>query len=134
GTGVVLADVDAEGGGKRLPQADLRRLPGQGGRDLRIDQPRRERVRILADDLEVLTAAVQHPGRARPRERGEERREIEARQTVDARRHAVRRDLHEAELRIVGSLANELGIERYELRSAELGDQLVQRFVVVDQA
>src|SRR5690606_29250039 len=118
---------------ERFPQADLRGMTDERGGDLGVDQPYGEHVRVLADDLEVLTAAVQHPRRAGPRERGEERRKIEVREAVDAGRHAVRRDLHEAELRVIGSLSNELRIERHELRPPELGDELAQCRVAVDQ-
>src|SRR5690606_39539614 len=107
-------------GREDLAKPDLRGAPGQRRGDLRVDEFGRQHPREPVDDLEILTAAVQHPRQARPREPRKERAEIESRETIDAPHAILGRDLHETKLREVRALANELGIDRDERRALEL--------------
>jgi hypothetical protein len=106
-----------------LDEARQRREPEaeEGGRDLGVEEARRTGAALLAEDLEILlgrmadeqTVAVEHGG---------ERLDVD-RERIDHGDLVRRRHLEEGELRKVGLLAMELGIERNRGRARKAIEQ-----------
>src|SRR5690606_13857455 len=106
-----FAELDADEAREQVLKPDLRREAEQARGDLRIDEPRRQAPRSLPDDLEILARAVNEPGRGRAEERAVKRLEVEGCQAVDGCDRVRGRELHEAELRVIGLLADELRVD-----------------------
>ena len=109
-----LAERDVHRALEQRLEAELRRPADERRADLRVDETRRQPRRALPDHLEILARAVQHPGPVGAEQPLEQRREVERRETVDARRVLAGRDLDQAQLRVVGLLADELRVDRDE--------------------
>ena len=110
----------------------MRRITRERGGHLRVDEARRHSPRALEDHLEILPSAVQHPCEARVEQPRVERLEVELGEAVDAGYLLAGADLDEAQLRVVGLLAHELGIDGGDRRRGEHGDESLESGVVVD--
>ena len=82
----------------------------EAGGDLGVEQALRDGAAGEVEDLEVLVGGVQHRERVAVEDLGE-RREVD-RERVDQDQAAVPGELHQRDLRVVGALAVELGVER----------------------
>ncbi len=82
------------------------------GRDLRIEDRMRKDAAEMPDDLDVLARGVEHLHHALVGHQREEGREVQPRRfRVDDHRFVAAGDLDDAELRPVGRLPHELGID-----------------------
>ncbi len=88
---------------------------------------RRDLAGEVPEDLDVLACGVkdlEHPGIG---EEPEQRCQIDARgERIDRGMALVTRQLDQAELRIVGPIAHELGVERHERLVRERATELLQ--------
>ncbi len=77
----------------------------------------------VEDDLDVLARRVEDLGHLLVAHQREERREVDVgRQRIDQRGDAGRRHLDQADLRPIGGLADELGVDGDEFALLESGD------------
>ena len=90
--------------------ADLRGEAGERRGDLRVEQ-RCHGAEQRREHLEVLPPGMQHLRGAARAQRRAQRPQVLERERVDAHRAAARGELQQAELRPVGALAHELGVE-----------------------
>ena len=114
---------------------DLLAEPERHGRDLRIEQRMRGAARQVEDDFEILAARMKDLQYVLVVDQQvEERREI---QTIclgiDGRGFFRIGDLHQAQVRPIGILAHEFGVDCDEVGLGEALAQLQQRVAVGDQ-
>jgi hypothetical protein len=109
-----------------------RREAEEAGRELGVEQDRRDGAARPLEDLEVLAGGV-HDGGTGPLEHRAERGDVD-REGVDQRQAARPGDLHEGDLGEVRPLAVELGVDRVGGLTRQVGDDLRERGVVVDPA
>jgi len=112
GAGLVLAELDPE---QRLHERRVRQAradPGEDRGDLRVEQRPRRGPGGAAKDGHVAGARMQDLAGAGGAEERRERRQVADPRRVDERDLARRGDLDDAELRAVGPLEHELGVER----------------------
>ena len=82
------------------------------GRDLGVEDRVRNHLGAVPDDFDVLAGGMEHLQHLLVRHQLEERLEVDARrQRVDHHRLVARRQLRHAEQRVVGGLAEELGVD-----------------------
>ncbi|MGY3649014.1 hypothetical protein ACVWW2_004305 [Bradyrhizobium sp. LM4.3] len=85
------------------------------GRDLGVEHRVRNDVGLVPDDLDVLAGGVEHLQHALVGHQLEERLEVDALgQGVDDDRFLGAGHLHHAQQRVIGGLAQELGIDCYD--------------------
>ena len=94
--------------------------------DLGVEQRRRHLAGEMEEDFDVLARGVEDLGDIGIRHQLEQRRQIDARrQRIDGHGFLGPGDLHQAELRPIGLVAHELGVDGDELMpalaAAELG-------------
>ena len=126
---VALAELHLERAREQALEPHLRRPADQRGCDLRVDEPRRHALGPLPDHLEILTRAVQHPGAVGAEQLRVQGAQVERRQAVDARRVVARRDLDQAQLRVVRLLADELGVDGDQRARGDRVDERCERRV-----
>ncbi len=104
--------------------------PVKPGRDLGVEEVGRHGAALELEDLEVLVGGVQHGDLRAPQDLGE-RRHVD-RQRIDEHELARPGQLHQGELREVGALPVELGVERVGVDRAEGRDDVAEPGVGVD--
>ncbi len=119
GACLALVDRMPELPGDELRIADLWRKPQQRRGDLRVEQGAGHRAARLQQHLEVLSRGMQDLQFRAVLQQFVQRREVQADERVDQVAVGFRGDLHEAELRVVGALAHELGVEREPVRTPQ---------------
>ena len=103
-------------------------------RDLRVEQRLRHEFAEIPDDLEVLARRVENLHHRAVRHQRHERGEVHAlRERVDKDRLVRRGHLDQAELRIVGGLAQEFGVYRDEGVRSEAAARCGERIGRGDQ-
>ncbi|MDH3418511.1 MAG: hypothetical protein OEM78_03495 [Gammaproteobacteria bacterium] len=129
---VALVELDAEHIGDDVLQAYLRGIANQSRRDLRVDERGRQSLCVLKDDLEILPTAVHDPRALVAQQAVVQGAEIDVGETIDAGDRIASRDLNQTQLRVIGLLADELGVEWYRVDVGELIEKTIQQRVVVD--
>ncbi len=119
GAGLSLVDRVPELAGDQFGIADLRRQAEQCSRHLRVEHRARHSAARVQQRLEVLAGRVQDLGSRPVGEHRVQRPEVEARQWIHQVAIGVARHLHQAQLRRVGALAHELGVEREARRALQ---------------
>ena len=114
-----LSIVAAGQRGDQRVVADLVAEAGHHGGDLGVEQRRGHGAEALQEDLDVLPRGVEHLHHRGVGEQRAERGEVEPfGLRVRSRHLGVAGQLHDAELRPIGALAHELGIDGDEFLAA----------------
>jgi len=127
-----LRELDAEDLPDELGVADLRREAEEGGSLLRVECRRERRAGQRQQRLDVLARRVQQLRATVVRQLPRERAAVRDRKRVDEDNLAADRGLDQAELREVGALANELGIDGERRRGRPRIDASGERRGVAD--
>ena len=127
GERVALLQVHAAQAVHQRPVADLLGVAQKSGRHLGIEQGRRQNAQLAIEDLQILASGVEelHDGRV-GKQRGEHLHVLDGEGIHDGH-FRIRSQLNEAEVRIVGLLAQKLrinGQDRRRGRSAHEGLQV----------
>ncbi len=102
--------------------------------DLRVEQRSGHRAARVEQDLDVLARRVQDFQSRTVEQQLVQRRQVEAGQRVDQPAVGFGGNLHEAELRVVGALPHELGVEREALRTVQPEQGRLECGRLVDQS
>ena len=103
------------------------------GRDLAVEQRIGQHAALQEEDLDVLPRRMQHLDDVGPPDQLVEGRQVDAgRQGIDDALDARRRHLDQAELGIIGLVAQEFGIQRQIGRLRQFGHKGLKRFVRFD--
>ena len=123
-----LVDGAAGQGGDQRVVADLVAEAGDHGGDLGVEQRAGHVAEAEDEDLDVLAGGVEHLHHRRVGEQVAERGEVDVGgQGVDHRDLVVAGELHDAELRPVGALAHEFGVDGDEFFRGEAGAEGLER-------
>ena len=109
-----------------LGVTDLRGQPGETGGDLRVEDRVRQ-AREWQQNLQILARGVHHLEHRGGGEYAGERREFPQGKRVDAGRDAPRRQLHQAQLRAIGTLAQKLRVEAYARLRGQMRGEFLER-------
>jgi len=117
-----LVDLVAGEMGNQIGVAHLLAHAERHGGDLRVEHGRRCAADEIVENFQILPAGVDQLQQSLVIQHGEEGRQIHPRcQRVDRGRLLVAGKLQQAQLRIVGVLAHELGVDGDEGATGEAG-------------
>ena len=118
-----LGQLDPEQAPGELRIADLRGESRERGRDLRIKHGAHQ-PDGRQQNLEILPRGMHHLHDPKRRERAGDRAELGDRDRVDAYGVVARRHLYQAQLRAIGALAEEFGVETDARVPREAGGEI----------
>jgi len=130
---VAFFQLDAQQPGHEPGEPRLLRVAQQGCGDLGIEHRRRDLAGQVVEDLQVLPGGMEHLGDPGVLHEREQAVEIVQRQRVDAGQEPGGRDLHQAQPRPVGLLADELGVDGEPVGLCQSVEGLFEGGGVVDQ-
>jgi hypothetical protein len=103
------------------------------GGDLGVEQRVGQHAALQVEDLDILPRRMQHFHNVRPRDQLVERLEVQPRrQRINDAFHPRRRDLDQAQLGVIGLVAQEFGIQRQVGSARQLGQERCKVFVILD--
>ena len=93
---------------------------------MRIKDRGRRDARLMMQDRDILRARMEYLHAVLVGENGDERREIRDRERIDDGGNRSVIELQQAELRVIGLLAHELGVNGEHTRTLELASELLE--------
>ena len=112
--------------------ADLEAAPQQPPCDLGVEDVARDQVEVVVQDFHVLQAGVQHADAGGIAQPCGQARQVQAGAGINQRMARAVRDLHQAQDRVVGGGAQELGVQGQPRRWRGGGKEVLQCVLPVD--
>ena len=127
-----LVELDTEYGLDQVGITNLFRVSQQQGGNLGIEHRGGQAAPEVKEDLHILPSGMHDLGDALIVDNIEQWRQVSQCQRIDTGNNVGGRNLQQAELRIIGFFAEELGIQCYPVSSSERGTETIERIGRID--